>query len=198
MLRRDDRRGGGFHKRPCKFWMEKGRWEKEVNCFTFWTLQSWLRSFNVLFFRCKAEDSCLYPHPGGGRWTPELVIELLLTRDEMHYLYSIEISYQESLAFDVPKIVQTWSVTFISPMLTYVNNCDHLAPCDCVIKPRWNTQWPEPWTMCFLMLSFPSNPLVLCKFFPVMFAMREYIYDQRRRCFIKCWYQGLTERSSSH
>jgi len=39
--RRDDRRGGGFHKRPCKFWMEKGR--------------------------CKAEDSCLYPHPGGGR-----------------------------------------------------------------------------------------------------------------------------------
>jgi len=36
--RRDDRRGGGFSKRPCKFWMEKGR--------------------------CKAEDSCLYPHPG--------------------------------------------------------------------------------------------------------------------------------------
>jgi len=34
--RRDDRRGGGF-KRPCKFWMDKGR--------------------------CKAEDSCLYPHP---------------------------------------------------------------------------------------------------------------------------------------
>merc|ERR1719341_3135760 len=33
---REDRGGGGF-KRPCKFWMDKGR--------------------------CKAEDSCLYPHP---------------------------------------------------------------------------------------------------------------------------------------
>ena len=75
----------------------------------------------------------------------------------------------------------------------YVNNCEQLAPlatCVCVANPRWNTQWPEPWTMCFLMLSFPSNPLVLCKFFPVMFAMREYIYDQRRRCFIKCWCWG--------
>ena len=27
IFRRDDRRGGGFSKRPCKFWMEKGRWE---------------------------------------------------------------------------------------------------------------------------------------------------------------------------
>jgi len=40
--------------------------------------------------------------------TPELVkIELLLNRDEMRYLYSSENNHQESLAFDVPKIVQT-------------------------------------------------------------------------------------------
>ena len=36
-----------------------------------------------------------------------LLIELLFNRDEMDYLYSTENNYQESLAFDVPKIVQT-------------------------------------------------------------------------------------------
>ena len=47
-----------------------------------------------------------------------LLIELLFNRDEMDYLYSTENNYQASLPFGVPKIVQTWSVTIISPMLT--------------------------------------------------------------------------------
>ena len=38
----------------------------------------------------------------------------------------------------------------------------------------WNTPWPEPWTMCFLLPLYSYPP---SKFFLVVFAAEEYIYD---------------------
>ena len=91
----------------------------------------------------------------------------------MQYLYITQRNLSRKPGWDVPRIVCTLQVTHVCPGRPRVNNCDHLV-WKWPMWPMWNTPWPEPWTMCFLLPLYSYPPW---KFFLVVFAAEEYIYD---------------------
>ena len=145
MFRRDERRGGGF-KRPCKFWMEKGRWEKHF-----------IRS--VLLFGWEMVSTLLWNMilmpwyvSGAKQRTPA---SIPIPDDRLSFLLhtSCWIEPRRNIYTSLKK---AWfgraknrlysTVTHVCLWWPYMGNCDHGVPSDCV-----NTSWPEPWTLCFLL-----------------------------------------------
>ena len=195
--RRDDRRGGGF-KRPCKFWMEKGRWEM------FWT-SLLLIIFLIYGLFGNFQDILIYTRYVSGAKLRIRASTPILADKRLSFLLrsscwielrcniytSLKQTYQEGLV----STCQESSVLYSDPCASFwwphENNCDHVVHSDqCEYIVTWTMNYVFP-TAPLSIVSYPPNLKVLSS---CVCCRRIYMISQDLRSMLM---HGMAKRSSS-